>query len=455
MYAIVDIETTGGNCKTGKITEIAIIRHDGNRVLEVWDSLINPQRSIPQYVSMLTGITDQMVAEAPEFYQVAKKIVELTQDAIFVAHNAAFDYSFVQAEFETLGYVFERPTLCTVKMSRKLLPGHQSYSLGNLTSDLGIDIQNRHRANGDALATVKLFEMLLDKNGGLFAHEDPHRLFSTKGLHPGLLWSDLKALPEKTGVYSLHNESGGVHYVGKSNNIRQRVLTHLAAPKGKKALEMQQKSAGVSFEVTGSELVALLLETDGIKTLKPQFNRAQRRAGKLVGIYAYHDQNGYWRLAVRAVDSYSEALVAFDTVAEAKNTLFQWVEKYNLCQQLCGLYDGTAGCFQYQIQQCKGACRGEEPVETYNLRVHQCVQAQEFDFQNAVLLDWGRDAEEYSFVWIEKGRYLGVGFVPVAESVQHVAALKSYLQPKTETRDARMIVTRFLKNKKVLKVIRW
>jgi DNA polymerase III subunit epsilon len=164
MYAIIDIETTGTSALFGKITEIAIFIHNGNEVTDSFTTLINPECLIPWNITRLTGISNEMVAEAPKFYEVAKQIVELTTGKIFVAHNAIFDYSFIKEEFKRLGYDYRRRMLCTVKLSRKLLPGHRSYSLGNICADMGININGRHRAAGDAFATVKLFELLLSQN---------------------------------------------------------------------------------------------------------------------------------------------------------------------------------------------------------------------------------------------------------------------------------------------------
>lgn len=164
MFSIIDIETTGNRYKFGKITEIAIYQHNGQRITGSYSTLINPEMDIPYFITELTGINNEMVKDAPKFYEVAKTIVEMTMGRTFVAHNVQFDYKFIREEFERLGYDFNRKTMCTVQLSRKLLPGHRSYSLGRLCSDLGITINGRHRAAGDALATVKLFEILLNKN---------------------------------------------------------------------------------------------------------------------------------------------------------------------------------------------------------------------------------------------------------------------------------------------------
>ena len=245
MYVIVDIETTGGNAKNGKITEIAIYKHDGEKLIDEFVSLVNPECYIPPYITGLTGITNEMVENSPTFYQIAKQIVEICDGATFVAHNAAFDYGFIQAEFKALGFDFVKETICTVKLSRKLLPGYDSYSLGNLCQELGISISARHRAAGDAFATVALFELLIQKNGGFILPENPYSKFSVEELHPNLTLNFIKSLPEEVGVYYFHNDVGEVIYVGKSTNIKRRVLTHLVNPKTKKGIEMKRKIAVV------------------------------------------------------------------------------------------------------------------------------------------------------------------------------------------------------------------
>lgn len=164
LFSIIDIETTGTSYKFGKITEIAIYQHNGQKITDSWSTLINPEMDIPYFITRLTGIDNEMVKDAPKFYEIAKKLIEMTEGRIFMAHNVHFDYNFIKEEYRRLGYNYNRKTMCTVQLSRKLLPGHRSYSLGKLCSDLGIKINGRHRAAGDALATVKLFEILLKKN---------------------------------------------------------------------------------------------------------------------------------------------------------------------------------------------------------------------------------------------------------------------------------------------------
>jgi DNA polymerase-3 subunit epsilon len=164
LFAIIDIETTGNKHNYGKITEIAIYQHNGEKITGSFSTLLNPEMDIPLFITRLTGISNRMVENAPRFYEVAKKIIEMTQGRTFIAHNVSFDYKFIKEEFKRLGYDYNKKTLCTVKLARQLLPGHKSYSLGKICSDLGIEINGRHRAAGDALATVKLFEIILEKN---------------------------------------------------------------------------------------------------------------------------------------------------------------------------------------------------------------------------------------------------------------------------------------------------
>ena len=401
MYTIVDIETTGGSYKTGKITEVAIYKFDGERVVDKFVSLINPEVYIPPYIIQLTGITNEMVADAPRFFEVAKQIVEITEDTIFVAHNAPFDYGFIRAEFASLGFTFERSTLCTVKLSRRLIPGHPSYSLGNLCSALGIENRARHRAAGDALATIELFRILLEKNSGIIIPDDPYGRFSADSLHPSISIDHIKSLPDDTGVYYLHNEGGDVIYVGKSKRIKKRVLIHLGNPKTKKGIELKQKTADITYILTGSELVALLKESDDIKNLKPHYNRAQKKPRNSFGLYSYFDRKGYCRLLLKKVSAVETPHISFGSMKEASKALFEWAEEYNLCQQLCGLYDGKNGCFQYTLKQCRGACVGKELPVDYNSRVENLLKELSCRFNNAVIIDKGRNSEESSLIVIE------------------------------------------------------
>ena len=303
-YAIIDIETTGMGIQGNKITEIAIFIHNGKEVVEEYSTLVNPECNIPYAITRLTGINNIMVATAPKFYEIAKKLILITKDCVFVAHNVNFDYNVMHKEFSELGFPFKRKKLCTIRLSRKLIPGLPSYSLGKLCASQGIKINDRHRAKGDAEATVTLFEKLLklDNNGTFDSFLKTRSRQAT--LPPLLPKSIFDQLPEQTGVYYFKNEKGDIIYIGKAINIKKRVLSHFYDKKNKE-VALSQQTANITFKITGSELVALLLESAEIKHHFPIFNRAQRRTNEKYGIFSYEDRSGIIHLAYNRLKTYT------------------------------------------------------------------------------------------------------------------------------------------------------
>ena len=266
MYAIVDVETTGGKFNEEGITEIAIYRFDGTKIVDQFSSLVNPQREIQPFVQRLTGINSKMLVNAPKFFEVAKRIVEITEDAILVAHNAEFDYRIIRTEFKRLGFEFERQSLCTVDLAQKLLPEQASYKLGKLVRSLGIPISDVHRAHGDAQATVELFKVLLEKDSEKEIISAHVKILNKKQV-PSKYLSIIDELPTET-VYYIHNQAGSIIYIGKSKNIKKRVLSHLTA-KARKAEKIQKAIHRVSFELCGNECLTLLKEQNEIKKINP------------------------------------------------------------------------------------------------------------------------------------------------------------------------------------------
>jgi DNA polymerase-3 subunit epsilon len=442
-YAVIDVETTGGKAGIGRITEIAIFVMQGKEIVDEFVSLVNPECHIPPYISQLTGITNQMVEDAPRFFEIAKKIVEITDDAIFVAHNAPFDYNFIRKEFESLGFNYQREVLCTVRLSRKIIPGHRSYSLGNICHDLGIPLSDRHRAGGDAHATALLLNRLIEQQGDyILAEQD----LDIKGIHPDLEMGKIRQLPEAPGIYYFHNAENDVIYVGKSKNIRKRVLSHLSA-KGKRNFRMKEQLVDVSFELTGSELVALLMESDEIKQQKPLFNRAGRRTLFNWGIYSIKDRNGYQRFFIdRIKDNINQPLDAFSTKDAAAVALSGWADEFGLCRRLCGLEQPSGACFNYSVHLCQGACVGEEPHESYNLRAEKMMEHLNFASRNFVIFDAGREAGEQSFVWIARNSVKGYGWIQKENLIREPDDLEDFLAGGTDNRDSRQIVRSWLRN---------
>ena len=447
MYSIIDIETTGLSPKKGKITEIAIFVHDGEKVVDEFSTLINPETDIPYRITQMTGINNKMVKDAPKFYEVAKRIVEMTEGTTIVAHNVNFDYNFIRQEFRELGYDFKREKMCTVRLSRKLLPGRRSYSLEKLCNELNIKNPHRHRAKGDATATVKLFELLLKAKKNL-------KDISLKGLNTNLDRKDIDNLPNKPGVYYFYDDKREIIYIGKSLNIHDRVMSHLTNYNTKRAIEMRNLISSISYEPTGSELVALLLESDEIKKHKPRFNRAQRRTSFPWGLYKFTGENGYIRLKIAKNDNGEIPLTTFSSHQTAKNNLFMLTEAFNLCQKLCGLFDTKGPCFQHQVHQCNGACIGKEAPELYNIRVKQAIEPFEFHRQNFLIIDKGRNNSEKSVIGIENGKYLGFGFFDMqSEIAKSTKDLKTVIKPYSDNRDVQQIIRSYLKRKKVERII--
>ena len=446
MYSIVDIETTGTSAPGEKITEIAIFVFDGERIVDEFVTLINPEKKIPYRITQLTGITDKMVEDAPRFCEVARKIVEITENTVFVAHNVGFDYGFVRNEFKSLGYEYQREKLCTVRLSRKLVPGLASYSLGNLCQSLAINIKNRHRAAGDALATVKLFQHLL-------AIDSRPMQVNLKGTNSSLNPDIVHKLPEEPGVYYFHNKEGAVIYIGKSLCIRDRIKQHLINETTQKALEMKYAVQDVSYELTGSDLVAQLLESEEIKNHMPIYNRAQRRIGFNLGLYLHVAPTGFHHLRIEKLDNAKQAITSFNSVAAAKRYLFDLCEQHSLCQKLCGLYKTEGACFQHTIGSCLGACLGLEPHETYNARVEAALAPIRFDNDNFFIIDKGRRFNECSVVQVHGGCYVGYGYIDMETGYSTISDLQECITPHQDTRDIRQIIRSYLRLHKYQKFI--
>tara|TARA_R110002126_G_scaffold224174_1_gene369083 strand:- start:5844 stop:6974 length:1131 start_codon:yes stop_codon:yes gene_type:complete len=270
LYAILDIETTGGKFNEEGITEIAIYKFDGHEVVDQFISLVNPEREIQEFVVKLTGINSKMLRNAPKFYEVAKRIVEITKDCILVAHNTAFDYRILSTEFERLGFDFERNTVCTVELSQQLIPDQPSYSLGKLTRSLGIPIADRHRASGDALATVQLFKLLLEKDTKKDIIQNSIKYFD-KRLEKERLKSLIEEIPRVLGVFYVHDTNGKVIYIGKGKNIKSEI-NRLFLKDTRRAVKIQERATSVSFNKTGNELFTRLKYYLALETLSPKFN---------------------------------------------------------------------------------------------------------------------------------------------------------------------------------------
>jgi len=430
LYAVVDIETTGGYASGNGITEISILIHDGDAIVDRFETLINPLQEIPPYIEALTGISNVMAAEAPLFEEVAARIWELLQDKIFVAHNVNFDYSFVRHQLAACGYVLQTKKLCTIRLSRKLLPGHGSYSLGKLCKALNIEIHNRHRAGGDAAATAVLLEMLIraDKDG-LIA-QTLGRGSKEQVLPPNLHRREIDKLPGGPGVYYFKDQKGKVVYVGKAKNLKKRVCSHFTGNNpGKQRQNFLKDIYNVDFEPCGTELMAFILEAAEIRRLWPENNRALKRFEHKYGLYVFEDQRGYLRLGIDKHKKYTPALYSFNTLLDGHNLLRMLIREHLLCEKLCNIQQGRTFCTAHEEDRCAGACGGKESAAAYNIRVKYAMQQLTDMLPSFAVIDQGRNDDERSCLLVEQGKFYGMGYIAHHTDITGPEMLKSVLQP--------------------------
>ena len=392
-----------------------------------------------------------MLKNAPKFYEVAKRIVEITEDCIIVAHNADFDYRILKTEFKRLGFSYKRKTLCTVELSQRLMPDMESYSLGKLTRALGIPVSDRHRASGDALATVKLFKMLLNKDTNKKIIKDAIRIEQKSKIAPNLK-EIAEELPSETGVYYIHNAQGHIIYIGKSNNIRKRIIQHFTN-KNSKSKKIQVEVTAVSYEKTGSELVALLKESEEIKKNKPLLNRALKRNRFTQGLYSFKDENGYVNLRISHIKPNEKPITTFTNRKSGISFMHRMVDMYELCNKLCGIDKSLTSCFNHEIESCHGACIGSETPEEYNKRANEVILRNSYDNKNMVLIDKGRNVHEKSVVLVEDGIFKGIGFFDLNHQINNREILESLITPMENNRDTQHIIQSYMRRNKRLKII--
>ncbi len=432
MYAIVDIETTGGHAESNGITEIAVFVYDGKKVVDHFETLIKPARFIPAYISAYTGITNEMVEDAPVFDEIAEQLFKLLDGNIFVAHNVGFDYSFIKSHLKSAGIEYNSKKLCTVRLSRKLFPGLHSYSLGNICAYKGIEIINRHRAGGDAIATVALFEKILQEDKEGIIDESLKRGSKEQMLPPNLPKKQYEDLPTKPGVYYFHNEAGKIIYVGKAKNIKKRVSTHFGGNSTRKQKQDFFRNVhSISHYICATELMALIHESMEIKRYWPEFNRALKKPELAYGIYDYEDRNGYIRLCIDKVRKHIRPLDTFATLTEAYHVMQEIADTYDLCPKLCMLQVSNDACESYHKSECRGACCEKENAYEYNMRVNLAVESFS-QKESYAIIDKGLEENQYSCILIEKGKFYGMGYIPSEVPRNDIEALKEYIKPLKE-----------------------
>lgn len=412
LYAIVDIETTGGHANAHGITEIAIYIHDGNQIIEHYETLINPFQEIPVYIQGLTGITNEMVQKAPSFEDVAPKIFSLLDDKIFVAHNVNFDYSFVNHHLKKEGFQIGNKKLCTVRLSRKIFPDLPSYSLGKLTRSLNINISNRHRAAGDAFATATLFKMLLEADEHQYINEALKAKVKEESLPPYISRTQIESIPRQPGVYYFKDKKDKIIYVGKAKNLYRRIIGHFSTNNPHENRQnFLREIRKISHQVCGTELQALILETIEIKRLWPEKNKVHKYPERRYCLYVYEDQKGFLRIAAGKKTKAMKAFYLFDSLSQAYLLIRSWCEEYQLCPVLCNLQKSAEPCLSLKNETCLGACNHQESSENYNLRVNDLLSALLKDLPSYMIIDNGRNKLEKSCILVDKGVFFGMGYL--------------------------------------------
>lgn len=423
LYSIVDVETTGGKFNEEGITEIAIYKFDGNKIIDQFISLINPEIPIQPFVQQLTGINNKMLRNAPKFFQVAKRILEITENTVLVAHNSSFDYRMLRTEFKRLGFDFYISQLCTVRMSKKLIPNMKSYKLGNLVKTLGIPISNRHRASGDALATTELFKLLLFKDQNkeiineLIKNNDSK--FKNKFLN---IIEDLKNI---TGIYYIYNKDGIIIYIGKSKNIKNRVNQHLTGLT-KKSINIQLEINSVSYESCGNELIALLKESEEIKLHKPKFNKILKKEILKFGLELCKDSKSLYFLRISHYEESHNYIEIFSSLKNANNRLSFINTKYNI--------------------------DGQKSLKN-NVNINNFIKDVSYPYPNMIIIDKGRSTDEKSVILIKNSKYIGFGYFSLNYQITNLSILESLINQVKKNNIYDRLIINYLKKHKVEKII--
>ncbi|MES2931212.1 MAG: exonuclease domain-containing protein [Patescibacteria group bacterium] len=414
-YAFVDVETTGTSAAYGNVIEIGIIRIEDGVVTDTYETLIQPNRPLLPVITSITGITDQDLVGAPTFEEVSGRIQELLEGAIFVAHNAPFDYSFVKSEFTRLGIAWNAKSLCTVKVSRKLYAHEKSHNLDALIERHGLLMKNRHRAYDDAFALVEFLTCALKELGEEKVRTAIADVLGNRALPAALDPILVKNLPHAPGVYIFYGSEDDVLYVGKSVDIKTRVMSHFSADRRTgKERALCEATTYIEYEETSGELSALLLESIRIKELIPIYNRKLRKAKRLAVATKSTSDAGYNSASVSYRDELSESDFGntegvFRTASQGKTALKEAVKEYLLCPKLLGIELGSGPCFQYQLKKCLGACIGKEDAATYNKRFEVAFakrRIRSWPFKGPVMLPEDPTAEEGTVYVLDQWRIL-------------------------------------------------
>lgn len=445
MYAVVDIETTGGHPQQSGITEICVVITDGKEVQQVYETLLNPGVYVPRHITALTGISNDMLESAPSFTSIAGELYHLLHDKVFVAHNVNFDFGFVQASLGRCGIKFATEKLCSVKLARKAFPGRSSYSLGNICASLGIEIGNRHRAGGDAQATAILFHRCIEQMGSEQVLGMAAKSLKKTILPPAVEQGAIDRLPETPGIYYFLDKGGKPLYVGKANSLKKRVLQHFNVQRGKTALQLEQIHR-VDFEECGNELLALLREAEVIHTLWPPWNVKGKHPVNKYAIVHYKTQGGLIRIQTEKKSKTAQSGKAYPRLSDAKLSLGKALNLHGICPVLIRTEGQckTPGCYCIEERVLM--------VEEHNTRAQQVLISLEDHQESYLITGPGRELGEQSLVLIRNGSVSGWGF---ADEVTDIRELKDIIKPKPDIPETRDIAAAFIRRIQETRISRY
>lgn len=373
----VDIETTGGSARSSRVIEVAVIRVEPDNLVKEFTTLLHPGTRIPASITRLTGIRDADVINAPVFDDIADELLDILQDAVFIAHNVRFDYSFLKMEFAQVGINFSPKLLCTVRLSRALYRLEKGHSLAKLIERHEIPVLERHRALADAHAIKYFTEMAFAEHGEDTFNQMVERQLRTQYLPPNLDIEELESIGNVPGVYIFKDEDHRPLYVGKSVTLKSRILSHFRDVSAKE-VKISQLVRHVETIPTGSDLAALVLESKLVKELQPLFNRQLRRVSSYT-LLMKEEQGRYATISIRSgmvneATDLTKVYGVYETRTKAKTRVVELTRTFQLCPKLMGIEKTTGACFSYSLERCKGACIGEEDAGLYNRRFEVALE---------------------------------------------------------------------------------
>ncbi len=410
--AFVDVETTGLSPVRDKIIEIAIVRVEKGKVKTTFSSLVNPGYYIDPQITLLTGITSEQLEKAPTFYDLKNNIRDLLSETVFVAHNVRFDYSFLKNEFSRHYDSFSAKTLCTAKLSRRLFPRFRRHSLDSIIERFNLSCEARHRAMPDALVLwdiYRIFQKQFSKKIFVSAISD---ISKTPSLPSYIHKKTIEKLPESPGVYIFYDRKGSPLYIGKSINVRDRVISHFYEySRSNKEMHIYQEVRSVEAIRTSGELGALLLESNLIKENQPLLNRQLRRVNRMITLVQSENPDHYLTVKRMEVNNlkpndFSKILAVFRTEKQLRDRLNDIADEFKLCKKLLGLTKDKKACFGSQIEQCYGACTGKELPARYNLRFVEAfakTRVRQWPFDGPIAIKEGREAH-IVYLWCYLGK---------------------------------------------------